>query len=186
MHSLPIIVQKWRLSPILLFNISKPLGKMNVVNDFTPKQKQFVHEQLLQQMCKIEQKNFHPSPELFSSQFNLTLLKVKSWNIYNCSLHDFFFCLRLIRMPHFQCNCLIWQFALITWFAKKYFCKNNPMINQSLTLKLWWLSMTFEKVLEEIDNLPFNGYKPLQVPPLLNLQSAFREASAKTPLGWLE
>jgi len=51
---------------------------MNVVNDFTPKQKQFVHEQLLQEICKIEQKNFHPSPELFSSQFNLTLLKVKS------------------------------------------------------------------------------------------------------------
>ena len=43
--------------------------------------------------------------------------------------------------------------------------------------------MTYEEVLEEIDNLPFNGYKPLQVPPLLNLQSAFpKAASAKNPL----
>jgi hypothetical protein len=42
--------------------------------------------------------------------------------------------------------------------------------------------MTFE----EIYNLPFNGYKPLQVARLLNLRSAFLEASAKNPLGWSE
>ena len=114
------------------------------------------------------QQNFPPSP--FPVQLNAESesLKLKCWSSLLSSSLFLPFSIHQHQCPIYKWICLIWQFALI--------CRKNE--KPKLILKLWWLTMTYEEVLEEIDNLPFNGYKPLQV----SLCSIFKVHFLKRPV----
>ena len=178
MHApLPIIVQKSSLQDLKAFG-----GLMGAVNHFTPNQKQFVlHDEILlySKCVKLRRQTLIHSVELLRSLFNRRRnCKVETIAAKLSALQNSFFPFRQHQDA---------LFGKLLWFLdlqqqKNYWTKLNEKSKYMTLSKLWWVIMTFE----EIYNLPFNGYKPLQVARLLNLRSAFLEASAKNPLGWSE
>lgn len=99
----------------------------------------------LHKMRKIEKKNFHPFTWVITKPGQA--LKVETLAIVATALFQNCF-FRLSASGCYISSCLIWQIALITWFAKKSVKKFYEKSKYMTLSKLWWLIMTFEENLQ--------------------------------------